>query len=96
LKVSRLRLKMNPTISPDDRLGLLELLHATRFEFDRREIVGGRPHPRDILLAPVDLVGLEGLELDRIVSEILVADLVEVVCPTFTAGPCPNKSGLRS
>ena len=46
---------------------------------DGREIVGGRPVLGAVLGAPVDLVGLEGLERDGRVAEIFVAQLVEIV-----------------
>ena len=58
---------------------LLEELELDAAVLDRRKVVAGRPDPRRRLGPPVDLVGLEGFELDRVVAEILVADLVEIV-----------------
>ena len=46
---------------------------------DRREIVGGRPVLGDVLVAPIDRVGLEGFERDGGVAEIFEVQLVEIV-----------------
>jgi hypothetical protein len=46
---------------------------------DRRHVVCGCPIARDVLLTDVDFAGLEGLELYRDVTIILVADRFEVV-----------------
>ncbi len=45
----------------------------------RRKIIGRRPIPRDVLDAPIDLVGLERFERHRRVAEIFVAQLVEII-----------------
>ena len=45
----------------------------------RRDVVGGRPVARDVLLADVDLAGLEGLELHGDVAIVLVAHDLEIV-----------------
>ena len=79
LKVSRLRLKMKPTITPDDLVRAVNSLLLHLAGVDRREVVGGVPALRFVLRPEVELVGLERLELDGVVAEILVADLVEVV-----------------
>lgn len=45
----------------------------------RREVVGRRPLLRRVFIDPVGLVGLEGFERDRVVAEIFVAQLVEII-----------------
>ena len=65
----------------DPDIGDREFLEDDAAIFDRREIVGGGPVLGAVLGAPIDRVGLEGLDGDGGVAEIFEAQLVEIVAP---------------
>src|SRR5262245_54566008 len=65
----------------DPAVALEKFLEDDALVLDGGELVGGRPVLGAVLRAPVDVIGLEGLDGDRGVAEILVAQFVEVVAP---------------
>src|SRR5262245_64536103 len=65
----------------DPAVALGEFLEEDALVLDGGEVVSGRPVLGAVLRPPVDMIGLEGLDGDRGVAEILVAQLVEVIAP---------------